>query len=326
MRSSFARACRITASILIGTLSLASQSFAQTTTVRLAWTPSADAAQIAVALDKQLWKSKNVEVTTVSFPTGREALEALIGGQVDFAAIAEFPAAIAALRNQRFGVIADLSRYTGNRIVTTDDITSITGLAGKKVGATVGTNTQYQTETALAAAKVSATIVNVAPPDLLSALVRKDIDAAAVFPAFVGRAKQMLGQKYNELPTPSYVTHFLIAASDEVLNNHPDSVKAFLSGLIAADAIVRGDVAATQQSIVKATGGAQKLDSIAQLWPDYEFGVVLQESLAVLMADEAKWILGKGLIKNDKATPDIVRSFIRPDFLKQVAADRVTLK
>jgi len=298
---------------------------AQGKTLRLAWTPSSDVPQIAVAIQRELWKSRGLEVSVVTFPTGRESLEALLGGQVDVAAIAEFPAVTAALRNQPFGVLADLSRYRANRIVTTTDISGMAALAGKKVGTTVGTNAQFQIESALAEAGATATIVNAAPADLLPTLVRKDIDAAAMFPAFVPRAKQMLGAQYREIATPGYVTHFLLVGTEAAMREHAPQTQVLLAGLIAADGVIEKEPAAAQQAVVKATNGALPLAAVAGGWADYEFRVVLRGDLVDLMAQQAKWIAAKGFVKG-AASPETVRAVIKPELLRQAAADRVTLK
>jgi NitT/TauT family transport system substrate-binding protein len=299
---------------------------AQTRQVRLAWTPSADGPQLAVAMDKGLWKARGIDVSVVAFQTGREALEALIGGQVDYAFIAEFPAVTGALRKQPFSVVADLSRYKANRLVTTTDIASMAALAGKRVGTTIGTNAQYQAESALAAAGVTAIIVNAGPADLLPTLQRKDIDAAAMFPAFFAKSKQLLGARYKELPTPGYVTHFLIVGTDTALKDHAADASAFISGLVDADAVIAKDPAGARQSVFKVINGVLPLPAIAAAWPDYEIRVQLDPSLPELMTAQARWVASKGLIKATPAAIDEVGAVIKPDILRQIAADRVTLK
>src|SRR4051794_15535567 len=71
-----------------------------------AWSPAAETPQIAQAIEMDAWGQAGLDIKFVSFPTGRESLEAIIGGQVDFAAMTEFAVATGALRNQRFGVVA----------------------------------------------------------------------------------------------------------------------------------------------------------------------------------------------------------------------------
>ncbi len=78
--------------------------------VKFAWNPNPQTAQIDVAIKNGLFKEAGLDVQVIAFPTGREALEALLGGQVDFAYMAEFPVATAVLRQQKLRVVADLSR------------------------------------------------------------------------------------------------------------------------------------------------------------------------------------------------------------------------
>ncbi|MDT8264933.1 ABC transporter substrate-binding protein, partial [Roseomonas sp. DSM 102946] len=125
-----------------------------------------------------------------NFPTGREAFEALIGGQVDLAMMAELPVVVGALRAQKFGVVGTLSRYRGMRIVTKKQggtAPMLATLAGRKFGVTLGTNTHFMLMSELATAGIQAEIVNIGPADLIAALARGDVDAAAPFPnAYAG--------------------------------------------------------------------------------------------------------------------------------------------
>ncbi len=144
----------------------------------LAWTPGPGTPQIALALQDKLWTAEKLDIKPVSFPTGREALEALLGGGAQFASLAEFPVVTAALRGQKFVVIASVSTFVGNRVIinAVRGAKDIPSLAGRKVGVTLGTNMQFLADTALKGVKVD--YVNVAPGDLVPALARGDIDGA----------------------------------------------------------------------------------------------------------------------------------------------------
>jgi NitT/TauT family transport system substrate-binding protein len=115
-------------------------------TVNLSWSPGPDTPQIAVALDKGLWSRRGITVKTSSTPTGREALEQVIGGQADYALMAELPPVIGAMQHQNFKVIASLSRYVALRVIGNGsvDLSNLKNLAGKKIGTTQGTNVNFQ--------------------------------------------------------------------------------------------------------------------------------------------------------------------------------------
>ena len=235
--------------------------------VTLAWTPSLEDPQLAVALDKKLWSG--IEVKATAFPTGREAMEAMLGGQADFAAAAELPAVVGAMRGQKFKILAVLSRYKANRILATTklDLRSVADLAGRKVASTTGTNSDFALAWELKKAGVKAEIVNVSPPDTVPALSRGDVDAAYTFPAFTDQARRVLGERYRELMTPAYVTTLVLLASTDVIEKRPQVVAAFMAGLMKADAVVAADPSAAQEAVVHVVGGVLKLDSVKANWP-----------------------------------------------------------
>jgi ABC-type nitrate/sulfonate/bicarbonate transport system substrate-binding protein len=298
---------------------------AQAQPVTFAWTPSAEDPQLAVALDQKLWSG--LEVKAVSFPTGREALEAILGGQTDFAAAAELPAVVGAMRGQKFRILAILSRYKANRILATTklELRSVADLAGKKVASTIGTNTDFALAWELKKAGVKAEVVNVSPPDAVPALSRGDVDAVLTFPSFTDQARRVLGERYRELMTPGYVTHLVLMGSADVLEKRPQAVAAFMAGIMKADAAIAADPAATQQSIVRVVGGVLKLDALKANWSDYDYRTGLDEALLSLMVEEGKWVKERGLIKNVEPTQALFRGFIADAPLKAAAPDRVTL-
>src|SRR5690606_28468173 len=139
--------------------------------------------------------------------------------------MAEFPAATAAARGQMLGIVADLSRNKAGRVVTTTDFPTLKSLEGRKFGTTVGTNVHYQLEVAMENAGVKGSIVNAGPSDLVPSLARKDVDAVTLFPSAIPRAKQALGARYKEIPTPEYVAHALVAASAQALTDKQAELK-----------------------------------------------------------------------------------------------------
>ena len=176
----------------------------QSKPVTLAVQPSTDVPQILLAMERKLWDAEKLEVKVVTFSTGREALEALTGGQADFAVLTEYPATIGILRGQKFKVVADMSRYQGLRATASKKwmtLSSLKDLDGKKVGTTLGTNVEFVTSVLLREGGAKAEIVNAAPADTVPALVRGDIQASVMFPNLYAQAKKLLGADYQEIRT-----------------------------------------------------------------------------------------------------------------------------
>ncbi|CAO3431425.1 ABC transporter substrate-binding protein [Azospirillum endophyticum] len=294
--------------------------------------PVAEVPQFAVALDRKLFDEQGLAVKVVPFASGREGFEALMGGQLDLVLMAEFPAVVGAMRDQKFGIVARLSRYEANRFILKDGATNggtpatVKDLAGRRIGVTVGTNAHYMVDQELKKAGVTAEIVNVGPPDLIPALVRGDIDAAAPFPSFYAGAKRTLGDRYRELPAGSYATSFVLAASRKLLDGDPVAVQRLLAALLKGEAVVEADPAAAQEAVGRIAGRVLSPEAIAAGWPEYRFRIALEDDLLDLLTSEGGWIRQRGMIKTTEPTRELFRGAIAAEPLRAVAADRVSLR
>lgn len=292
----------------------------------LGTTPNLQTAPIVVALDQGYFREAGVEIELVNFTSGRAALEAILGGQLDMAFMAEYPVAVAALNDQDFKVVTVLSRYTANRIVSKASVgfNSVADLEGKKIGTTLGSNANYFTEVLLDKAGVTAEIVNVAPPDIVPALVRGDIDAGVMFPDFYPAAADALGDDYREQISPDYVAQFVISASPKMLETREGEVEGFLSALIKAETFIKDHPTEAQAMLAKASQGALSVEAVAKAWSEAEYEIVLDQSLLDLLVSEGQWVVKSGMVSGE-ATPELMRSFIATEPLAAVDASRVTL-
>jgi ABC-type nitrate/sulfonate/bicarbonate transport system substrate-binding protein len=278
--------------------------------ISLGWFPGPDTPQVAQAVDKQLWVKRGLGVKMVSTPTGREALEALIGGQCDYALMAELPPVIGAMQHQKFGIIATLARYVGTRVIATRPIdANFKNLAGLKVGTTIGTNVAFQAARTLQNAGVTATLVNLAPSDLTPALARGDIDAAFMFGGFYPQAKKILGDKYYERRTPWYKQTFVLVATTDELTKHPERVKAMLAAVTS-----------------KAMGGLTSPDALLAQWSEYSFSISLDKAFVDLLNEEAVWVHENGLIKGEALAPSLLASYVDSAPLASLDRKNVQLK
>jgi len=306
---------------------LVSTATADTPKVVIGGGPYLDIPQLSVAMDKNLWAEHELEAEVIPFRSGRAAFEALLGGGLDLAFMAEFPAVIGAMREQNFKVIAEMSQYKATRIIHGGDpeIDTVAELAGKPVGLTAGTNVHYMLEIELAAAGVEIEIVSVGPPDIVPALVRGDIFAGAMFPSFYAGAKKALGDKYQEIPVDSYGTHFILVATQKLIDENPDAVTNALKALYAGEQVVKSDPAASHQSVSNVLGGTLKPEDVASASENYAFNMQINQEMLELMVNEGEWINARGSIKGDPPTIDSIRPYIDGSFLASIDESRVSL-
>jgi len=295
--------------------------------VVLGWVANLQTVPIVVAFEKGFFKEAGLEVKSVRFVTGREALEALLGGQLDLGFMAEFPPTIGALRKQDFRIVCTLSDYSANRVIGRRDagVNSIKSLEGKKIGTTLGSNANYFTEVVLKKAGIKASVVNVAPADIVPALVRGDIDAGVPFPDFYQKARTALGGNYWEEISQDYIARFVISASVDLIRKRPGDLKKFLAALIKADDYLHAHPAEAQELLARQMKGLAELADIQRLWPEAGYAVRLDKDLLELMADEGRWIAERGLIKDVQPEAALFRSYIDESALKTLDPARVTL-
>lgn len=301
--------------------------FAQEPTpVTIGWGPFPDVPQIAQAADKKLWAADRLDVKIIPFTTGRAGFEALIGGQLDYVVMAEFPAVSGVMRNLKFSVVAVLSEYRAFRIITKGDKppADLKAFAGRKIAIPLGTNIHFIVSDALDAQGVHAELVNVPPPDMVPALARGDVDAIMTFPSGYQNARKALGAHYQELRLPGYSSSFILAASEKA-SAHPALTKRVLETLLKGEELLKKNPSETQEATARFVGGAVPLDNIRAAWNEYEYRVQLDAGTLDLMVREGKWLKAKGLVKEGDPTPALYRKWFAPGPLNSLDPARVTL-
>lgn len=300
---------------------------AQAERIVFAWTPNPQTPQVDIALAEGMFEAAGLDVSIVSFPTGREGFEALLGGQVDITFMAELPAATGALRDQNFAIVADLARFQGSRIIgraSAAEFTSAAELAGLRIGTTLGTNVHFMLSGVLERAGVEATIVNASPVDLVSAITRGDVDAIAPFPTFFAAAADALGDDYRELLVDSYQVHYILAASPAMLARE-DTLKTFLSVLAEADDMVAVDPAAAMAAVSASLGGAMSTEALSVMWQEVDLRMTLSKDLLDLLVEQSAWIVDQGVVNAEAPTRAEMMGYFAPSALVSVDQARVTL-
>lgn len=289
--------------------------------------PNLQTVPIVVAQAEGYFEEEGIELESVRFTSGRRALEALIGGQLDVAFMAEYPVSIASMREQPFGTFTTLSRYTANRLISKASIgfESIEDLAGKKIGTTKGSNTEFFTERLLETSNVEAEVINVSPPDIVPALARGDIDAGIMFPDFYASAAKALGDDYREYRSDSYIAWFVLSATPEMLNDRADELTGFVRALVKAEAFIKENPANAQKALADAMEGLMSLELIESRWSEAEYEIGLSNDLLDLLVTQAEWVSSKGMV-DAEPDRDVIKSFLNTGPLLAVDGSRVTIE
>lgn len=289
--------------------------------------PNLQTLPIVVAQAEGYFEEEGIELESVKFTSGRRALEALIGGQLDVAFMAEYPVSIASLREQPFGTFTTLSRYTANRMVSKGSIgfEDPSSLAGKKIGTTMGSNTEFFTEALLEQFEVDAEVINVAPPDIVPALARGDIDAGIMFPDFYPAAEKALGDDYREYRSDAYIAWFVLSATPEMLNERPEELAAFVRALVKAEEYIETNPEGAMEALAEATEGVLSLDLIKAKFSEAEYEIGLDNGLLDILETQANWVVGKGMVEAEPSR-DLIKGYLATGPLEAVDPARITLQ
>ncbi len=295
--------------------------------ITIGMAPNLQTLPIVVAMSEGYFADEKIELKIVKFTSGRRALEALIGGQLDVAFMAEYPVSIASLRKQPFGTFTTLSRYTANRMISKASIgfKDPSSLSGKKIGTTKGSNTEFFTEALIEKFKIDAEVINVSPADIVPALARGDIDAGIMFPDFYPAAEKALGADYREYRSDAYIAWFVLSATPEMLNKRPDELAAFVRALIKAEEFIKSSPDEAMKALAEATEGLLSIEIIKKKFAEAEYEIGLSNGLLDILEVQAKWVVGKGMVKA-KPSRDLIKSYLVAGPMKSVDPSRITIE
>ena len=308
----------------------------QSRTLRIGYFPNLNHAQAVIGLqqDGDFQKilnanssdtNKGVRIESYVFNAGPSAIEALFGGQIDVAYVGPNPAinGYLASSGQGLKIISGAASGGASFVVRNDSgINSVNDLGGKKFASPQLGNTQdvalrkYLVDKGYNTADNggNVTIVPVTPADILTLMLKKDIDGAWVPEPWAARlVKEANGRIFvdeRELwpPDGKFVTANIIARTD-YLNENPDIIERLLQAHINKTIWINENK--EQQAITAFNGALKKItgktipdDEIRDALTRLEFTYdPIKESL-LKMADNAYELgyLGDGRSKLDLST------------------------
>ncbi|CAM3815195.1 ABC transporter substrate-binding protein [Bordetella tumulicola] len=281
------------------------------------------------------WKANNVDLRVLDFPTGRDSMQALLAGSANFSTTTDTPLVFAVLRGLKPSILANFSRYSYDMKIVAREGSGIVAdqpasIKGKKIGTPAGTSGQYALAKYLEFAKLSTSDVqqvNLAPTDLIGALVRDDIDAFS-WTAVAGKAAiRQSGGKAFVLTQDGYEkffrSHQLLLVNQNTLETRQPLVKDAIAALLAAErrmaqdptwpALIASRIRSTPEEVKEATAV-------------FEFKLGFDKSFLDDLVTQAKWAIDAKLAPAPAGDlRALFRAVIETAPLQAAAPDRVTL-
>lgn len=281
------------------------------------------------------WKNQGIDISAVDFPTGRESLQALLGGSAQFATSTDTPVVFAALQGLRPLVVASYSRYTRDMMIVMRNGSGATAndpasLKARRIATRVGTSGQYMLSRYLTMAGLTdsdVTIVDLSPADMASATLRGDVDGfswtsqAAALALEVGQ-DQLFAMTQDGLEK-FFRSHQLLLTNEDTLSNDPELVTGGLKALIEAETYMAEHL--DWASVIAPRVRAEP-EFIKDMTSIFEFKVTFDEAFVQDIVVQMEWAIAAGHAQRpERPLEEIARDLIREQPLSSIDAARVKL-
>ncbi len=284
---------------------------------------------------RNLWKKYDIEAQTLGFTSGRLALDAVLAGKAQFGTTTDSPMALLGANGLRSMIVAEFSRISQGMVVaarTDRGIAEPGALKGKRVATTLGTSGHYYLSRYLTLHRLTlkdVQVINLRAPDAVTALVRGDIDAFAwgleAAENALGQAPDKIRILSNENIEKVFASHYILAATEEVVKNRPEVVQAAVRALIDAETFYKTQYQAAVSDVAARLKASNEV--VHKSLETIGVGVRLDESLLDDLVLNGQWAIEAGLAKKpEQDLRALYRGLIHPDAMRAVAPERVALK
>jgi NitT/TauT family transport system substrate-binding protein len=296
--------------------------------ITVAYTYQPQSTLVHVAVAKGYFVEEGLDVQPLMRTFGKAALDEVIGNKADFATVAETPIMFNVLKGEKIFVLANIeASSTNNAIVARKDagISAPADLKGKRIGFTPGTTGDFFLASLLTAnglTRQEIQSVALKPDEMQDAIMAKKVDAVSTWNYPLAQINRQLGNDGTVFyDREIYTETFNIAARQEFVQKSPELVKRFLSALIKAEDFVAKNPDEAQAIMSAATKIDQSL--IRDVWNDFNYHVVLDQTLLLTLEDETRWAM-KNKLTDQVVMPDYL-SFIHIDSLKAIKPEAIRM-
>lgn len=264
--------------------------------VSVALVPYSYSGLIAIADAKGFFKECGLEVSAKEYPSGREAVEALMKGETQMATGTDMVMATKIFEDPSLRVVASLGSSGANEIVARKDrdIHKPADLKGKKVGFSPGTVSEYYLDSFLLANTIPSHEVNavsIHPDGITDALVSGQVDAISSWDINVYSAKKRLGENAVSWAAQNYLDWYWLLVTKEELTLSPEPIKRFLRALLMAERFLLADGNEAKSILIRQWSFDPEF--ISDVWARTRLNVTLNQSMIASLENFARWKMRK---------------------------------
>lgn len=294
------------------------------------------ASQLVIAKERGYFREEGLEVEIKYFTAGSEIPPGMAAGSIVMAS-AGAPNAIAlAANNFPMRVIAQIADISGAQgIVVRPSIRTPKELEGKRLGivkAGPALDLFGKFSRAYGVDQSKITMANMLPPDLLTAFVKGDIDAYAVWEPYLTRGEQA-GGKLLHTGTYSYIPGAegpkrifsmacVLFTLESFVKDNPNTTLAMLRGLWKAQHFLENPV--NRETVLEILTGPLNIPKpdLQKIMGRNRYQMAIDQALLDSMDSQTEFLHRAGFLRSAPKA----RSYVEPRFLRQVNPELVKIQ
>ena len=254
-------------------------------------------ALVYVAEVQGYFEENGLDVTIKDFQSGKAAADALIAGEADIAASADFVFVSNSFDYTDLRVFGTVATVEVKELVARKDkgITTIDDLIGKKIGVTKRSGGEFALGRFLifnALSYKDVELVDLKPSEIVEAVLNGDIDAGFTWDPNVYDIKEELGDNAISWPGGQDF-YFVLLTKEDWIKNNPAAAERFIKSVLEAEDYIK-DNSEEAKEFVKDRFDYES-DYIDYSWPKQEFTVTLEQAMLISFEDQARWRINNKL-------------------------------
>jgi NitT/TauT family transport system substrate-binding protein len=267
-----------------------------------------------VAEELGYFSDNGLNVTIQPYVSGAAALGGMVDDDVNIAASSEFTVVNKILADSNISIIGAIDRFQQINIAARKDrgIQNVTDLVNKSIGLTVGTSAQYFFGRFLELNQMNHSqvkVVNIQPNHIVEALSNGTVDAVVTWQPYLYQIRNQLAGDIVEWPAQSgQQVYSVLSATNSWLSTHNKTVTQFLGAISQAEDYLQSNQAEVKNILMSQLNYTK--DYLESIWPDHKFTLSLDQSLVLIMEDEARWLIANNLT-NTTSVPDFQSNIYR---------------
>ncbi len=286
-------------------------------------------ALVYIADTKGYFSEEGVEISYLSFTSGRDALASVVGGDADVATVFETPIVLSTGRGEPVRVLSTL--HTSNRntaIVARRElgVDHPIDLRGKRIGVTFNTHgefflLQFLTNEGIGLETVE--LVDLPPNGMAEALANRDVAAIASWAPHTFNAQRALTSgDANVFHSTAYTEISVLAVLTETIARKKEALIRMLRALIRAEKFIASNEEDSITIVAKRLSGQSEQD-VRAAWANFRAELRLNNVLLSILSQEGAWLSERGIIP--KPAPEF-RRVLYSDFLNGIQPESVTVR